>query len=59
LQRLLANVNTALLHGLQAVFFWSAVIMAVSILPHLILKRAPLRARMSDPTSVPAAASSH
>ena len=37
--------KVALLHGLQEIFFWSAVIMTASILLHVILKREPLRTR--------------
>ena len=35
--------EAALLHGLEQIFFWSAVIMTASILLHMILKREPLR----------------
>jgi EmrB/QacA subfamily drug resistance transporter len=45
LQRLLAGVREALLHGLQEIFFWSAVIMTASILLHIVLKREPLKVR--------------
>jgi len=45
LQRLLDGVKAALLHGLQEIFLWSAVIMTASILLHLMLKREPLRVR--------------
>jgi len=44
-QPVIASVKTALLHGLQEVFFFGAVLMAVAILPHLFLKREPLRSR--------------
>jgi hypothetical protein len=59
LERLFVGVKTALLHGLQEIFFWSAVIMTASILLHVILKREPLRVRA--PIDVPgqAAASAH
>jgi SAM-dependent methyltransferase len=56
LQRLLLGVKDALLHGLQQIFFWSAVIMSASILLHLMLKREPLRTRMTHETDAPAAA---
>src|SRR5262249_3928196 len=60
LQTLLTSVKVSLLHGLQAIFFWSAAIMSASILLHLILKREPLRARMPAATSgATAAASAH
>jgi EmrB/QacA subfamily drug resistance transporter len=55
LQMLLIGVKAGLLHGLQEIFFWSAVIMTASILPHLLLKREPLRAR-APLDSTPAAA---
>ncbi len=45
LQTLLLDVKLALMHGLQEIFFWSAVIMVVSIVLHLMLKPVPLRAR--------------
>ena len=57
LQRLLDGVKAALLHGLQEIFLWSAVIMTASILLHVILKREPLRVRAS--IDAPAAASAH
>jgi hypothetical protein len=48
----------ALLHGLQEIFLWSAVIMTASILIHLVLKREPLRTRqLAD--AAPAAAAAH
>jgi EmrB/QacA subfamily drug resistance transporter len=52
LETLFANVKAALLHGLQEIFLWSAVIMSAAILLHLTLKREPLRARM--PVEAPA-----
>ncbi len=55
LQRLLTAVKASLLHGLQEIFVWSAVIMCLAVLPHLLLRREPLRARVPvEP--VPAAA---
>jgi len=44
-QPLIASVRTSLLHSLQAVFFFGAVVMAAAVLPHLFLKREPLRVR--------------
>ena len=38
-------VKTALTHGLQEIFFWSAVIMSASVLLHIFLKGVPLRVR--------------
>jgi len=54
LERLLLGVKAALLHGLQQIFFWSAVIMACAIVLHVLLKREPLRAR--QPVDGPAGA---
>ncbi|HZR25702.1 MAG TPA: MDR family MFS transporter [Vicinamibacterales bacterium] len=45
LQRLMLGVKTSLLHGLQEIFFWSAIIMSAAVLLHVVLKREPLRAR--------------
>ena len=59
LQRLLVGVKTALLHGLQEIFFWSAVIMTASIVLHLMLKREPLRARMHVDAAAPVPAAAH
>jgi hypothetical protein len=47
------------MHGLQEIFFWSAVIMTVSILLHVFLRRVPLRVRSvseAQAASAPAAA---
>src|SRR5262245_10823766 len=57
LDRLMVGVKAALLHGLQEIFFWSAVIMSAAILLHVVLKREPLRARA--PVDAPAAAAAH
>ena len=59
LQQLLAGVQAALLHGLQEIFFWSAVIMTASILLHMILKREPLRVRAPVDAPERAAALAH
>ena len=59
LQRLLGGVKAALLHGLQEIFFWSAVIMTASILIHMILKREPLRVRAPVDAPERAAALAH
>jgi hypothetical protein len=47
------SVKTALLHGLQEVFFLGAVLMAVAVLPHLFLRREPLRRALPQPTHRP------
>jgi len=62
LQTLFADVKAALMHGLQEIFFWSAVIMTASILLHIALRRVPLRARAvsdSQDASATAAAAVH
>jgi MFS family permease len=59
LERLLAGVKGALLHGLQEIFFWSAVITTASIVLHVILKREPLRVRVPVDASGAAAAPAH
>ncbi len=46
LQTLMANVKTALAHGLQQIFFWAAVVMCASVVLHLFLRRVPLRTQM-------------
>ncbi|HMD36981.1 MAG TPA: MDR family MFS transporter [Vicinamibacterales bacterium] len=57
LDRLMIGVKSALLHGLQQIFFWSAVIMSAAVLLHLVLKREPLRTRA--PVDAPAAGAAH
>jgi hypothetical protein len=46
---LFAGVRSALIHGLQLIFFWSAAIMSVAVLLHLALRAEPLRTRMTEP----------
>jgi hypothetical protein len=48
LQPLFAAVRMALSHGLELVFFWSAVIMTASVLVHLALRSEPLRTQMVE-----------
>ena len=57
LQTLMAGVKTALLHGLQEIFLWSAIVMTAAIALHLMLRREPLRARvpLEQAQAVPAA----
>jgi EmrB/QacA subfamily drug resistance transporter len=55
LQTLLANVRTGLLHGLQRVFFASAVIMTLAIILHLILRDVPLRRHHAPEPEIPVA----
>jgi hypothetical protein len=57
-QSVVAAVKTSLLHGLQEVFFVGAVVMAIAVVPHLFLKREPLRTRSATPDA-PAAAAAH
>jgi EmrB/QacA subfamily drug resistance transporter len=42
-------VRTSLSHGLEVVFFWSAVIMTAAVLVHLALRSEPLRTQMAEP----------
>jgi EmrB/QacA subfamily drug resistance transporter len=44
LQTLLVNVRAGLLHGLELIFFWSAVMTTAAIGLHVMLKNVPLRA---------------
>ena len=47
---LLANVRTGLLHGLQHIFFSSAVVMCLAIILHVVLRDVPLkRHHMPEP----------
>ena len=48
-QALFAAVRTSLSHGLELVFFWSAVIMAAAVPVHLALRSTPLRTQMVEP----------
>jgi EmrB/QacA subfamily drug resistance transporter len=60
LQALFVDVKTALMHGLQEIFFWSAVIMTAAVLLHIVLRRVPLRARsVSESQGASAAAAVH
>jgi EmrB/QacA subfamily drug resistance transporter len=60
MQTLFVAVKEALMHGIQEIFWWSAVIMTASIVLHLFLRRVPLRARaLSESQNVSAAASAH
>jgi EmrB/QacA subfamily drug resistance transporter len=53
LQKLLANVRTGLLHGLQHIFFASAVIMCLAVFLHLALKDVPLRRHHAPEPEIP------
>ena len=47
-QNLFSAVRLSLAHGLELIFFWSAVVMSAAVLLHLALKNEPLRTRMPD-----------
>ncbi len=49
LQALFAAVRSSLTHGLELIFFWSAVIMTAAVLLHLALRSEPLRTQMAEP----------
>ena len=49
LNALFAAVRTSLEHGITEIFFWSAVIMSLSVLVHLALRSEPLRTHMPEP----------
>jgi MFS family permease len=49
LQTAYAAVRTSLEHGLELIFFWSAVIMVFAVLLHVALRSEPLRTQMAEP----------
>ncbi|MGP0075962.1 MAG: MDR family MFS transporter [Bryobacteraceae bacterium] len=53
LQMLLANVRIGLLHGLQRIFFASAVIMTLAIILHVMLRDVPLRRHHAPEPEIP------
>ena len=55
LQMLMANVRTGLLHGLQRIFFASAVIMTLAVILHLMLRDVPLRRHHAPEPEIPVA----
>jgi EmrB/QacA subfamily drug resistance transporter len=55
-QPLIASVKTSLMHGLQGVFFYGAVIMSGAVVLHLFLKKEPLRTREASSETQLAAA---
>jgi EmrB/QacA subfamily drug resistance transporter len=55
LQMLMANVRTGLLHGLQRIFFASAVIMTLAIILHIALRDVPLRRHHAPEPEIPVA----
>jgi EmrB/QacA subfamily drug resistance transporter len=55
LQMLMANVRTGLLHGLQNIFFASAVIMTLAIILHVLLRDVPLRRDHAPEPEIPVA----
>jgi hypothetical protein len=50
LQRLFANVRVSLLHGLQLIFFTSAVIMCAAVILNILLKDVKLGAAPMHPS---------
>ena len=60
LQTLFVSVKAALMHGLQEIFFWSAVVMSASVVLHLFLRRVPMRGKpTADQQAAAAAAAVH
>lgn len=55
LQMLMANVRMGLLHGLQRIFFASAVMMTLAIILHLLLRDVPLRRHHAPEPEIPVA----
>jgi EmrB/QacA subfamily drug resistance transporter len=55
LQMLFATVRTSLLHGLQVIFFTSAVIMSISVVLNVLLKDVKLRRHHAPEPEVPVA----
>jgi hypothetical protein len=53
LQTLLANVRIGLLHGLQRVFFASAVMMTLAVILHVVLRDVPLRRHHMPEPEIP------
>jgi MFS family permease len=53
LRGLFAAVRSSLAHGLERIFFWSAIIMSAAVVLHLFLRSEPLRTRMAAPTHEP------
>jgi MFS family permease len=55
---LLQSVKTGLMHGIQEIFFWSAVLTCFSVVLHLFLRDVPMRGKApaSQPQSSDAAA---
>jgi EmrB/QacA subfamily drug resistance transporter len=53
LHTLMANVRVGLLHGLQRVFFASAVLMTLAIVLHVVLRDVPLRRYHAPEPEIP------
>lgn len=49
LNTIYAAVRTSLEHGIEEIFFWSAIIMSVAVLVHLALRSEPLRTHVHEP----------
>jgi hypothetical protein len=56
LHRMLAAVPAALIHGLQVIFFASAVIMTLAVILHVLLPNIRLRSSHQTPAAEPPAA---
>ncbi len=52
LNRLFENVKFSLVHGIQVIFFWGAVIMSAAVLLNLALREIPLRGRVEAPPAI-------
>ena len=50
LRGLFGAVRSSLAHGLERIFFWSAIIMSAAVVLHLFLRSEPLRTQMAEPT---------
>jgi MFS family permease len=46
LQKLLANVRVALVHGLHAIFLMGAILMVIAVIANLFLREVPLRKKV-------------
>ena len=53
LRGLFTAVRSSLAHGLERIFFWSAIVMSGAVLLHLLLRSVPLRTQMTEPTHEP------
>jgi len=49
---LFAAEGTSLAHGLEGIFFWSAIIMSAAVMLHFFLRSEPLRTAMHEPVVI-------